>query len=752
MKIVKPGDPEIAVSGKRTEAERKRAFRQREGDRIRDYDRSRKRQSRAAAIPEFIGVDCEGIGKGKNHRAVLLGVGEKQHIAHDTERGLQWKEAFEFLYAQFEAKPKAAFVGFFLTYDFNSILRTLPEKAARMLLTPQGKVMRKRRDNKGQHYFPVRNDGWEFDMLGYKRLSIRPWCGCIPEAGKTCEHDEMPWMHICDAGPFFQMPFAKVIEPEMWKDDPGGDIASPAQRRLIEAGKNRRSYADLDEEMMLYNRLENVLLAQVMQRLAKGFKSVGINLSRNQWYGPGASAAKWLQLNKAPKKADLEGLGIPEWFSEICQQSYYGGWFEIFSHGLIYGESWNYDINNAYPYATSKLPHICGDGRVSRGNGKYQGSGKYVLVYATVYGKSTRIGPVPYRDKSGNILRPDVAKGWYWLSELDASRRARLVRQIRYHEWAEFIPCGHDNPFGDVRTMYDLRLSVGKSSAQGLAIKLTNNSLYGKFAQNVGSAPFGNWFYSSYITSHCRTQILDAIASHPGRENSVLMVATDGVCFDSRHPGMAISKSLGEWEESKYDDLCLFKPGVYWHKSGKEKLLKIKSRGVPKAAFQKEIEGVEALFGLMLTYGSHPQSPIFQQAIKDKFGNFIYNFSVESGWPKFTAKVSFRMKSCKQALNEGKWDSAGEVMESATIWQSSDPESKRRAPYYNSRKNRIDTEIHMLPYDDCETNYYHVPKEPVPDMGYTPNGDAIDPIIHAFSALRDDTKEGEWETIWDSTQ
>jgi DNA polymerase type B, organellar and viral len=737
----------IVPVAKRSEAARKRAFRIREGDKLRAVDRERKRQSRAAAIPEFIGVDSEGIGRGKNHRVLLLGVGEAQYIARDLKRGLHWQEVFSFLYSQYKAHPKAAFVGFYLGYDFNRWLATLPKQAAMMLLTTAGKAMRRRKDGKARQFFPVRCEGWELDMLGFKRLSIRPWCGCIPEAGKKCEHEPAPWMHICDAGPFFQMPFKNVINPDMWKNDPEGPVCSRKEWLSICADKDRRATAKLDARMMKYNRLENTLLAKVMTRLAKGFKSVGISLGRDQWYGPGASASVWLQQNNAPKKMQLASLGIPDWFTDVCMWSYFGGWFEIFSHGLIRGESWNYDINNAYPYATCQLPHICGDCQCARGNGEYKGSGKYVLVYATVFTKGSRIGAVPYRDKAGAILRPNIAKGWYWRHELLSAQRAGIVGKVFYYEWAEFIPCEHDNPFRDIRRLYDLRLSVGKSSAIGLAIKLINNSLYGKFAQSVGSAPFGNWFYSSYITSHCRTQILDAIASHPGGTDSVLMVATDGVCFDSSHPSLPISTALGEWEETKYTDLCLFKPGVYWHREGKERLAKIKSRGVPKESFKQQLTLMESMFTDFLRVGSHPESSFAKEILTDRYGEYYAEFTVENGWPKFAAEVGFRMRSCKQALNEGNWEGAGEVQEKALIWQSSDPQSKRRKPFYNDAKRRIDTVIHELPFGDKETSYYHMPVTQ-PDIGYDFDGNALHPIMDAMNALTG--ADEEWETVWDS--
>ena len=113
----------------------------------RNHERSKKqihRDKRAGTYnwspPEFICVDGEGQGEGIDHRYVLLGVGSDQYENLD---GIHWSEAFEFLYGQFEESPRAVFVGFFLSYDFNQILKTLPRDRAEMLVTQKGMNARK---------------------------------------------------------------------------------------------------------------------------------------------------------------------------------------------------------------------------------------------------------------------------------------------------------------------------------------------------------------------------------------------------------------------------------------------------------------------------------------------------------------------------------------------------------------------------------------------------------------------------------
>lgn len=757
---------ELKVVPAYTHADRQAAYRRRQGDVLRQNNAARMRKNRANKLPEFYGVDGEGIGKGKAHRYVLISLhnaqGEGAHyIAQDLHRGLQWYEVFEFLYAQFQLHPQAAFTGFYLGYDFDETLKTLPIEAARSLLTREGRAHRRiKGDAKRRQYNAVKVGGWEVDMMGKKRLSIRPrphGCTCYEQAIK-CTHKQLPWMHICDAGSFYQMSLLAVLDQKRWSDDPDGWPVTQAEYDIILRGKNRRDHARLDDEMLEYNQLENMVLARVMLRLAKGFAAVGIKLAKDQWYGPGATASKWLSQNGAPTRKRLrqkEGKTkalMPLWFWDCCHHSYFGGWFEIFSHGIMRSLSHNYDINNAYPYAATKLPHICGECGYKRGSGEYSGQGEYVLLYCTVFSNSDRIGPVPYRDKAGNILRPRVSKGWYWRHEIEAATRAGLVKKVITHEWSEFVPCAHKAPFTDIERLYYLRLEVGKDGAQGMAIKLNNNSIYGKFAQSVGGAPYNNWFYASYITSHCRTQILEAIASHPGGADSVLMVATDGICFDSPHPSLSISKKLGEWAHTTYDQLVLFKPGVYWHREGKEALLKVKSRGVPKDEFLAACEEAEMKFAAFSVMQQYPQHIVSRM----EAGHII--LEIGKVWPYFFVPVKFRMQSCLMALAQGKWDTAGTVLDELYLKQDSDPANKRRHPFWNAEKERIDTVIHDLPVRELQT-YYHgeveLPKAKA--MGFSFDGEtAFAGILEAAGILRDKpanydipiTDEMEWERVW----
>src|SRR6266481_1727240 len=189
--------------GRHGAAARKAAQRQRDPNYQAKHNAYKKKR-RAEHIPLFIGVDSEGIDSKNGHIAILVGVGNVQHVATDRRRGLHWAEVFEFLYGQFQSHPQGTiFVGFYLKYDFNEWLKSLPEKVARALLSPAGKAARKIIRKLGgvyrKNYRSVHYGGWEIDIIGMKRLSIRPdVCECYKIEGAKCPHEHPPYMHICD--------------------------------------------------------------------------------------------------------------------------------------------------------------------------------------------------------------------------------------------------------------------------------------------------------------------------------------------------------------------------------------------------------------------------------------------------------------------------------------------------------------------------------------------------------------------------
>jgi DNA polymerase type B, organellar and viral len=652
---------------------------------------------------EFIAVDGEGAGYGKDHRYVLLGCGSEWI---ENLKGIGWKEAFEFLYSIFRKKPSASFVGFFLGYDFTQIIKTLPEERARMLLTDRGINARKRRKSGGNNKpFPVRYDGWEFDMLPGRRLQIRPQnCRCAETGIRKCTHPQSEWMYICDSGPFWQCSLLTAIDPRNWSEP----VVSPEEFRTIEAGKAQRSM-DLDtyikerERVIEYNRLENNILCRIMSKLRDGFLDIGVNLRKDQWFGPGQAAAAWYKANGIPRRIDLEEA-IPPDFWESARQSYFGGWFEIFSHGIIPGRSYEYDINSAYPYIIAALPCLL-HGRYSEGNGNPDDTEKaYTLVRARISGYDQFIGAALNRDKDGRIRRPRVTEGWYWKHEIDAGIRAGVIQHVEYREWKSYLACDCKNPVRGFRDLYEHRLAVGKDTVLGKSCKLVYNSGYGKFAQSTGSAPYGNWIYASLITAGCREMILDAIASHPHGTKSVLMVATDAVFFDAPHDKLHVSKNLGDWDCTERDNLTQFKPGVYWDDKARRRIASgeptaFKARGINARDFAKHLGEIDALFLRAID-----TPPDFKIKLYETENFTAYG---EKAWPWIIFEIGFTLVSAKTALARGDWSEAGETQINLVTMQDSDPSDKREGVYYDSEANRLRTnpvtveekEVVSTPYD-----------------------------------------------------
>lgn len=623
----------------------------------------------------FIGVDGEGVTscvhcsavKGDGpvcvcgrsdwvHDYVLLTVGTYDPLYNNDGSHLHWTDIFNYLYESYRKAPSAAYVGFFLGYDFTQWLKTIPKQRAESLLTSKGIAQRARKNSgANKRPFPVHIGdednpwAWEIDTLAMKRFSLRPGTGLPP--GKVKNNNRA--MVICDTGSFFQKRFIDVIQSHV------GTLITQEEFDTILEGKTRRSVARLDDDMKRYNSLENDILSRVMGQLNRGFSDVGIKLRADQWFGPGQAAQRWLNNINAPTSIDVYEA-IPEYAAQAAQASYYGGWFEIFRHGIIPGETYEYDINSAYPYAIANLPCLL-HGKWSRASAEILSErGKSLdtlrMCHAHVMGSNARLGTLPHRTAKGAIMRPHNTRGWYWEHEIIAGMMAGIIDTVDIDESVEYIPCDCPKPFRSIAELYQERLKVGKNTPSGMAYKLVYNSSYGKMAQSVGKPKFANSVYASLITSTCRTMILEAIASHPKGTEAVLMVATDGVYFSEPHTGLELDKErLGAWDESVKENMCLFMPGVYWDDKSRKALrdgneVKVKSRGVSARDLSLCIEAIDTQFQDMQPGGT---------------------------WPSIDIPINFNMTSAKLALARGKWYTAGDVIFDGIKALSSNPQSKR---------------------------------------------------------------------------
>lgn len=613
----------------------------------------------------FIGVDGEGVtGPDGVHRYVLLGVGDKQI---ENPAGLDWKQCLEFLYSQY--RPGVAFCGFFLLYDFTQWFKTLPEERAMMLWTSEGKARRKHRTpNRAPH--PVEYQGWQFDLLGTKRLRIRPkLCSCtVP----SCKCTHAPWMYVCDVGGFFQTSFVNVINPRKWTTP----VVTADEFATVMEGKQRRRSAILDDDMRRYNILENRILTRVLETLDRGFLEMHVHLPASKWFGPGQAAQTWMH-GRAPDRNTIRQC-VPEWYMDAARASYYGGWFEAFIHGYIPGVTHEYDINSAYPDAIAQLPCL-EHGEWTQGEGEYTGPDENLtLIHATVTAPTgSPIGAMLHRDQHGRISRPVNTAGWYWRDEIQAATTAGIVETCTVDRWVSYKPCHCPPPMREVQDLYQMRLEKGKDTPLGKAAKLVFNSEYGKFAQSVGEPMYGNAIYASRITSGCRKKIYQAIGTHPMGPRGVVKVATDAVYFLEPHPTLTVSERLGEWGYAQKHNLTVFKPGVYWDDKARDAIRAgqspvFKARGINTRDFAAHIADIDTQFQ---AWRNRPP------AIIDVYGNPVE-------WPHVTYVPEFAMTTCLQAIRRGAWNTAGAVYTGRPVTQNSNPADKRSELYPTTHNGR----------------------------------------------------------------
>jgi hypothetical protein len=650
---------------------------------------------------EFIAIDGEGVTRmgyvarwhsemheevmmlEKQHHYVLLSAGD-QSLHHDGEP-LRHDEIFEFLYQQKLDHPNAAFVGFFLGYDFSQWLKSLPSGKGDLLFHPNGIQKRMPRNPDMKYPFPVRCGQWEFDFLGMKRLKLRPfvkrdmWPQCetnhkTPEQIEECAtgaHNRHPfeWMYINDSGAFFQTSLLNAINPKKW--EPGTAVVTEAEMAILQIGKDHRADAEFDDDMIRYNVLENDVLSRLMSTVNEGFVADGIRLRKDQWYGPGQAAQTWMRNIGCPTGEQVREA-VPPWAIDAARMSYYGGWFEVFCHGLIPGTSHAYDINSAYPYAISTLPCLL-HGTWTRGTGEPGPlpRGNYRLIKAKFTGRNEYIGTMPHRDMNGGISRPRHTSGWHWQHEVNAARAARTITKVEVEEWIEYKPCECPPPLESIKELYLGRLEVGKETPFGKSKKLVYNSAYGKMAQSIGMPRFSNSIYASLITSHCRTMILRAIATHPEKAKAVVMIATDGVVFTTPHPKLKVHKTqLGAWDYSQHENLSILMPGLYWDDKSRESIragenLTLKSRGVSGKYLAPFVDTFDAQWKALYHTIATSEVPI----------------APPEHAPKVEILIEFGVISPRLAVHRDRWDTCGKVIWDDTRTISANPQGKRGSFY-----------------------------------------------------------------------
>lgn len=472
--------------------------------------------------------------------------------------------------------PSAIHVGFALGYDFTCMLRSNGLSNSQQ----QGLY-----DNN-----LLIDSGFCWKLMMGKQLTV--W-----HEGMSNQGDRF---NLQDTWGFFQRSFVKALDEYFSEDWPYRDT-------IIEM-KQQRAHFDRehDEDVKRYCRMELELGVMLMEELRNRLFQAGMPVSR--WYGPGAIANGLLQKWKANETSD-NLYEIEPNVAAAAQHAYAGGRFELVKPGHINAAVYQYDINSAYPFALSKVPNLA-DGEWRHINDpSLEELPEFSMVRIrwttdlfdsnNVFGNDTiseiypRSIPFPFwrRTPKGNIQYPSHGiHGWYWLPEVKAgieySKTLPSSFNTRYslEEAYAYYPNTSERPYNTIPILYRTRQQL-KANGNGahIGIKLGLNSLYGKFAQQVGYTkengripPYHNLAIAGYVTATCRAMMIEAMTEHP---ESVIAFETDGI-FSMQPLSLNVGKGLGEWDLTVYDDMWYYQSGFRFGILDGE-VVKPATRGIP---------------------------------------------------------------------------------------------------------------------------------------------------------------------------
>lgn len=549
------------------------SYQDREKLRLAQLERGRERL-RTKAKRRFRGFDGEGWDVNGKHELMILRAGDSELY---TGKPLFIADVFDWMVQL--PRTETYYVGFSLGYDLSMILGQLPRERFLRLYDRESRVT----NTRGFVTLPVDwRDTYRMDWIPGKRFSV--WLADDPRKRFDVE----------DVVGCFQKSFLAAIRD--WK------VGTPEELALIERFKGLRGeFENVPvDEVREYNRLECVLLAEMMDRVRRSASDAEIFPS--SWFGAGQLAQAMMRSRRV--KDTMRKESYPDAFNEAAERAYFGGWFDTSAVG-IFPEVYEYDISSAYPHAMRTLPCLA-HARLTHGAVE----GAEQLCYVSWMPRDLRHtvswGAFPIRHGSGErsepregrrifvpgtLWYPRKGEGWYWRREVDAvCRRGDYI--VTVHDTWSLVPQCTCRPFSWVDGVYQERKRIGKSG-RGMVLKLAMNSLYGKLAQSVGTPQFASAVWAGLVTSTTRSMLHDAIRAAGGiggRQSNVLMVATDAVYTRKPIPdGMLnVGEGLGQWETAEHGRYMIVQPGLHYAYETD----KFKTRGIPRSVVA---EGVTAL-------------------------------------------------------------------------------------------------------------------------------------------------------------
>lgn len=486
-------------------------------------------------------------------RYVMLASSEG-HVLENPE-GIGTKEAFEFLLnTDQESHINIIFAG---NYDVNMILKDVNEVSLRNLWI------------EGSTWW----EGYKIEWRPNKEFYIR--------------HKDGRHFRLYDVFSFFQCKFTKACDEYLGNDWPHRDV-------VIQEKSNRGSFDPSDSARILqYCKYELENLVSLTNELRTRLHRVDIRVSK--WYGPGAIATCLYQKHETKSFMGT----IPEEVALAGRYAYAGGRFEIIRFGHSRMGAYDYDINSAYPSAITKLPCLAHGRWIHRSNPtSIVRFGVYRIEITKGLERDWRPQPLWMRGKEGTITYYPEVHNWFWSPEAEnIATYYPYDSRVTIHEGWEWVQeCDHE-PFSWVEAMYNKRQALKKAGdGAQMGLKLGLNSLYGKMAQQLGwkmtdkglhIPPFHCLEWAGYVTSHCRAKVWRAAMLAP---DDVIAFETDGV-FTRVPLDLPLGEGLGEWDETRFDDLTYIQSGIYFATRNGEDMSRrnvFKSRGFNPAKVKRQ--------------------------------------------------------------------------------------------------------------------------------------------------------------------
>lgn len=458
----------------------------------------------------FLAIDGEAI---KQSYVLLGGYNASGGKSLFNKKGLRWKQVFDWLLAFRQQYILVMFAGH---YDVNMWCRSLP--------------------------VGIRDSIFSAELTVYKDYEIL----YIPKKFLRLKRNNKT-ITVYDSFSFFNCSFVDATKKILGRTP-----------KIITEQKKKRAEFTMKQIKTIenYNRLECILLCEMMDKLRSWIQPVGLKM--RGWYGPSGLANTFLSKHKVNE--DFPNFKFAkDTFSEelfdAFKRAYFGGRIEAFNLGTV-SNVYQYDINSAYPFSMTFLqPTLVEWLHTKKFKPEYT-----VALYRVCWNlQSSSIGLFPFRDHNKGIYFPRTGEGWYWYPEI-AFAVKHFPNEIKIIEGYYQCNVGASQLCSLVSRLYDTRLEYKETkNPTEYVIKIMMNSLYGKFAQTVGKPRFTNMVWAGYITSYTRAQLLNAAYPH---FDSVIAFSTDGI-LTTKQLTLPESKMLGDYSSALFDKVTVFMPGVY---------------------------------------------------------------------------------------------------------------------------------------------------------------------------------------------